>query len=1572
MAIRESTEFVTRAVFDVTHWNNNIYQARKLFADFASGVSDGMDTIDGKGDLLKGLASSLRNANLGGLVDSIETVASRFTTLGIVGTAALVKITQQAVEAGEKIVSALTIDQVTAGWQKYENKTTAVQTIMAATANKIGTQFRDVGEQMEYVNQQLDKLNWFTDETSYNFVDMVSTIGKFTSNNVALEEAVTSMQGIATWAAISGQNASTASHVMEQLAQALGAGYIKGQDWVSVQGANMATAEFKQTVIETAVEMGKLQKVGENTFKAINAKATKNDPHTFTIENMAAYMSTDKWFTVDILNKVLDKYGSFTNQVYELTQATDLSATNILTLVEHFKNGSLTAEEFEEALSSTSYTAEEFSDILANLGSAENDFGYKALKAAQEAKTLSDAVGSVKEAASTAWMNIFETLFGDYEGQRKMWTDLANYLYEVFVYPLEMVQDTLDAWASKGGQSSFIKALYKIGPSLLSFTEPLKAAFNDVFYPMMDYDQKIEKWSNSLLEFTKNFSDFFDKIKMGEVTSDRVYRIFTGLFTVFKSVKSGISSVAQAFNPLISSIKELGGELLEFVADIADFISSLNLSLKIGEKITPAINRMVNAVKLITSAVTDLFSKIQNSYREGGGGISGLFKVIRVGIGSSISLASDLFRSLTGWGFESILSKISGAINLIIDSVEWLIKKLTGISIFKKTEEDMTKVSETSDTMASKIQSVGLTFDQLKEKIRPVSEFFAGLKESISGGIAKVIDWIGRFGEAIISVDFFQFQRMKWILTWIKELFSLKVSSSGSPTGLTGALTSIAGSLTSVFSSFTAWNLSGFDGVIMSMAEAVGILAVSLYFLSGINYDNLEKGVDAITALIIAITGAYSTIYAVMAKNPLKTSNPLADVSSLVDSKALKTAASTMVKMAAAVAILAYSLKTITSINYDKIVEGFVAMVSSMAALVGVIWALSKMDLVGIGKAGASFLLISVGVLALAGAMKIFSTINWQDAIVAFTLFGASVIVVVAAIAILTKVASATCGSLIAAAAALALVSTAMVVLAAAVLAFTLMANMEGFQNGVIGMAAALLAMVVALGLLGKHVEGTIAAAAALLILAVALDVVAVGLIALSLVPIDQLENALGVLIGTLIAMGLALIAISALSPGALVAAAALLVLSLALVASAASVLIFAVAMNMMDSIDWANIASGIDSMLLELLALSIVGVVMTAAFVGIIAMSVGLAAFGIALLALSPGISSLKKAGINEVAAGLTGLSIAGKDLGEAVIQVGSLGGALEVLRSAAKGSEKVFNNASGALLELSTSSTAAASEFSTFGNSVSIAETNVTVALENMVAICSTTAAQMTGIGIRMGSSFVSAISSYGVVALSAGVGLSYYAYTGANTYTGWFYTLGQNISIGLGNGINSYAWYVQQAANNVGAIAYRATANAVQSHSPSRLFMKLGKYIDQGLAIGMEREADTVASAGVLMAQSAIDAVNNILDTDETITITPVLDLSNVESGARGLSSMLSSDGAINMGAQIAGNLSSLQNADNGAMMVTLDPNAMAALTKNSAANTNVNVNFTGRLSQLAAVLQPAIEVESRRLGPSLIND
>ena len=126
------------------------------------------------------------------------------------------------------------------------------------------------------------------------------------------------------------------------------------------------------------------------------------------------------------------------------------------------------------------------------------------------------------------------------------------------------------------------------------------------------------------------------------------------------------------------------------------------------------------------------------------------------------------------------------------------------------------------------------------------------------------------------------------------------------------------------------------------------------------------------------------------------------------------------------------------------------------------------------------------------------------------------------------------------------------------------------------------------------------------------------------------------------------------------------------------------------------------------------------------------------------------------------------------------------------------------------------------------------------------------------------------------------------------------GQALSGGLHQAIADGRGLIDQAAANLVSSASSAIMNAMDAHSPSRLFMKIGSYIPQGFAIGIQNGENAVAESANTMISNTIakvaDAIDNGIDAEPTIR--PVLDLSNVETGTKRLNAMFSRNQALSV--------------------------------------------------------------------------
>lgn len=387
---------VVEMQFDNRHFESNVktslgtIEKLKQSLNF-SGATKGFNDI----------STAAKNVNMSSLGGAVESVKVKFSALEVMAVTALANITNSAVNAAKRMVSALTIEPIRSGFNEYELKMGAIQTIMAST-----------GESLESVNAYLNELNEYSDKTIYSFSDMTQNIGKFTNAGVKLEDAVLAMKGISNEAAVSGANANEASRAMYNFAQAISAGYVKLIDWKSIELANMATVEFKEQLIETALELGTVVKVGDK------------------------YRST-----------TTDANGSV-SELFSTTSA------------------------FNESLSSQWMTTEVLVSTLKDYADETTEIGAKASKAATEVKTFTQMFDALKESAQSGWARTWELVFGNFEEGKSLWTSINNVVGDLLSKSADSRNNLLEG-AFTSNWDKIITKLGEAGVSADKFEETL-------------------------------------------------------------------------------------------------------------------------------------------------------------------------------------------------------------------------------------------------------------------------------------------------------------------------------------------------------------------------------------------------------------------------------------------------------------------------------------------------------------------------------------------------------------------------------------------------------------------------------------------------------------------------------------------------------------------------------------------------------------------------------------------------------------------------------------------------------------------------------------------------------------------------------------------------------------------------------------------------------------------------------------------------------------------------------------------------------------------------------------------
>ena len=800
-----------------------------------------------------------KTLNFDGVSNSIDQVSLKIKAFEVMTTTALVNITNQVVNLGIRMVKSLSVDNISAGWAKYGQKTTSVATMMAQNFKVAGREITDASEKMSVVTDQLERLSWFSDETSYTFTDMVDNVGKFIAAGQDLDVSVKAMEGIATWAALSGQNAATASRAMYQLAQAMGKGKIQLIDYKSIQNANMDTVEFRQTILEAAVALGELTKEGDKFVTKTGKKFTQNQ--------FAEELSSG-WFTSKVLVEGLSKYSAAVDQIYELANKEGITASEVI---------------------------EKYGDVL-------DTFGLKAFKAAQEARTFSDVLNSVRDAVSSKWMETAEMIFGNKDEAVELWTELANALYEVFAEAGNFRNEILKVWKALGGREDLFKrggpdqgAFWNIYDAIINLKKLIKSAWNTIFplSQMEDESDQAREIGSNLKTLTKSFQAFTKKLEMSEVTSLRLRKIFEGLFSI---LKFGIQ-VLKAIRYILDPIFELGKKLISVVLDkIVGLINSVQISgeflFKTAEKINDVITSIfdasfdfsgilgsiINLLKTLVSAIGKIFKQ--------------LFEFIKQSkVFISISDVIQKFINNVAKGIEKIQPLLNSLLNVVKKVIKVLLqipralnnisKSLTGKGIIENLATFLDRIVELFDKFEQGLSTNGSIGDGFVI-LSPLEHFFYGLGTFLNGLftilkslvllVGKVLEVAGKIftdlGNLITNAIQGTLEIDKRVLIVLAILVPLAaiigaivktvLNIGWMITAIKNPLGVIADSVSGILDKISLQMLAN---AIKTFTEAILDISVSLLILAGINIGKLWSAVGALAVISVILTGVIAALF---------------------------------------------------------------------------------------------------------------------------------------------------------------------------------------------------------------------------------------------------------------------------------------------------------------------------------------------------------------------------------------------------------------------------------------------------------------------------------------------------------------------------------------------------------------------------------------------------------------------------------------------------------------------------------------------------------------------------------------
>lgn len=1012
MSGRTVDDRVVRLQFDNAQFERNVRTSMSTLDRLKNalkfkGVGKGFDNIN----------KSVKNVKMDHLSKGIEDCKSRFSALEVMGVTALANITNSAVNAGKKMLSALTLDPIMSGFEEYELKINSIQTIMSNTASK--------GTTMDQVTAVLDELNTYADKTIYNFAEMTRNIGTFTAAGVGLEDSAAAIQGIANLAAASGSNSQQASTAMYQLSQALAAGTVKLMDWNSVVNAGMGGEKFQLALKETAREYG----------INVDALIEKNGSFRESLQ--------EGWLSADVLNDTLKKFtvegateysqammdmGLYTqeqaNALIAEAQNMEDAATKVKTFTqlwdtmkESVQSGwaqswELIIGNFEEARVTLSELAGIFDNFIQAGANARNAmlteamtskwsqlaseiehvgidldvFKAKAIEVgiAHGAVTqeMIDQAGSFEESLKSGWLSpeLFNEAiqgFKDAAVEMGASTDQMEAKIEAFRQAVDTAFD---------GTTDFEGSVQRLADAGYDYAES-----QDLVNQMLDgTGVRLEDLNQAQMEalgFTQEeiiaMTDLGEQaLTAGSSINDLASNLdkMSGRELLFESLKNSILAIMTPLQAIKDAWNETfgvqaGGRLYSMLESLHSFTASLVMSEETADKLRRTFAGLFSILDIGVTA----FGKVAKA---GIGLLTGFvkgFNLTESGILTMTAALGDQIKAFHDWLMEGgnmdyWLGEIGGKLQIAADMMkQWAIEFYNLPQVQKVVQAVTEAANEMLDAFTAHFQETGNNLKGFVERVKAMgtdihlddlANIFRDFKNNVLKPAFNIDEIVGAFKN---------------------QLANFRANFQANFEAIGNVISTVVEKLTAFFDLVKSRISQNANiGNLLGIGIGASSIAALLKFTKVL--DLLEGPIGAVTKVINNFGDVLNNFGSVLKSFSLQ-----------VKAKAMMTIAKSILVLAAALAVISY-------INPDRLGASVAVLIGLAGGLTLLAFAFSKMDMAGgMSKSAAGLLALSAGLILIASAMKIIGDMNIDQLVRSVVAIGTMMAALVASMIVMSK-----------------------------------------------------------------------------------------------------------------------------------------------------------------------------------------------------------------------------------------------------------------------------------------------------------------------------------------------------------------------------------------------------------------------------------------------------------------------------------------------------------------------------------------------------------------------------------------
>ena len=549
----------------------------------------------------------------------------------------------------------------------------------------------------------------------------------------------------------------------------------------------------------------------EAAISGANANEASRAMYNFAQALSAGYVKLIDWKSLENANMATV---GFKQQLIDtavavgtLTKTTDGYKTSSGTVITPTKN-------FNESLQDQWMTTDVLVGTLKNYADETTDIGKKAFAAAQDVKTFSMMMDTLKEAAQSGWATTWELIVGDFEQGKTLWTKVSGVLGDIIGKSAD-ARNKLIAGALGSSQSKWDDYIEKVNKAGIKTEEFEEALTKTAKKHGIAIDKMIEEegsFSNTLKQgwltkeiFVETLDNFVDKMtgtsEATEALTEAGYDYYEVQDLVNKTVDGHRLTLedlsdAQLKNvgytdEQIKAIQELSEEAKKSGKSIDELISSfskptgrellINSFKNLWEAITKPLNSIKQAWdntfgKSINSEnlykLIEGFNKLTESliisdeaaanFQKVAEGMFSVFELVTGGISRSLSTVLKVLKSVLSLFGTDLLTVLGIVGEYITKFKDWIYEHTLIIGEIDKVASILYAVIDGVRRCAKAflgLEPVKKFIDKLKNSIK---EFFASFNigdgelnfDSLVQGITSFFD---KLEESIKKLDWKNF-----------------------------------------------------------------------------------------------------------------------------------------------------------------------------------------------------------------------------------------------------------------------------------------------------------------------------------------------------------------------------------------------------------------------------------------------------------------------------------------------------------------------------------------------------------------------------------------------------------------------------------------------------------------------------------------------------------------------------------------------------------------------------------------------------------------------------------------------